>query len=264
MQLFAVDIDGTCLNPKQQVSRRTLDALRHVAKAGIEIVPATGRTQTCLPSVLKDEPYIRYIITSNGARVTGLHTGKTLFKAPIPRKDAVLLLEDCQKKKLGITAHIDDEYFVQGRLLYLLGRLTYGSVARNSKRVKDILAYAEGKNISFDELQFFFFSDEARQSARVILSNYDLFAVYSEKYVEVFSKSANKGTALSALTKRLAIPQNQVACIGDGENDLFLFQAAGLKFAMGNAAELLKVQADHIVAPNQSDGVAEAIEQYLL
>lgn len=264
MQLFAIDMDGTCLNPKQQISIRTLTALKRAAEAGIEIVPATGRTQTCLPSVLKEEPYIHYVITSNGARVTDIRTGETLFKAPVPRKDAVLLLEDCQKEKLGITAHIDDEYFVQGRMLYLLGRITYGSDARSSKCIKDILSYVKGKNVCFDELQFFFFSEETRQSVEAILSNYDLLAVYSEKYVEVFSRSANKGAALSALMKRLQIPQSQVACIGDGENDLFMFHAAGLKIAMGNAADSLKVQADYIVPSNRHDGVADAIERYLL
>lgn len=264
MRLFAIDMDGTCLNPKQKISRRTLSALRHAAKAGIEIVPTTGRTQTCLPSALKEEPYIHYVITSNGARVTDLRTGEAFYKAPIPRKDAILLLEDCQRKKLGITAHIDDEYFVQGRLLYLLGRITYGSDARNSERVKDILSHVKGKNVCFDELQFFYFSEEARQNVETILSNYDLLAVYSEKYVEVFSKSANKGTALSALMKRLQIPQSQVACIGDGENDLYMFHSAGMKFAMGNAVDSLKAQADYVVSSNQYDGVADAIEHYLL
>lgn len=264
MQLFAIDIDGTCLNPKQLISNRTLSSLRNAAESGIEIVPATGRTLTCLPSVLKTERYIHYVITSNGSRVTDIHTGETLFKAPIPLKDALLLLDDCQKKRLGITAHIDDEYFVQGRFLHFLGRIIYGSDALNSKCVKNIFSYVEGKDISFDELQFFFFSTEVRQSIERILLNYDLSAVYSQKYVEIFSKSANKGAALSALTKHLKIPKSHVACIGDGENDLYMFHSAGMRFAMGNAVNSLKVQADYVVSSNQYDGVADAIEHYLL
>ena len=72
VQLLAVDMDGTCLNSRQHISDRTLGALRRAAEAGIEIVPTTGRTGTCLPSDLKEEHYIRYVITSNDARVTDI------------------------------------------------------------------------------------------------------------------------------------------------------------------------------------------------
>ena len=244
MRLFAIDLDGTCINSRQQITDRTLGALRRASEAGIEVVPTTGRTRSCLPEELRKEPCIRYLITSNGARVTDTKTGKTVYQAPVPTEEAMSLLAEGTKQKLGVTAHIDDESYVQGRLLNWIGRRIYRESAANTLCVKDIRASV--------------------QRARKLLSGYDLTATFGPQYVEVFSKEANKGRALSVLAGHLGIPQAEVACIGDGENDVFMFAASGLTFAMGNAVDSLKARADHVVSTNDLDGVAEAIENYLI
>lgn len=264
MRLFAIDLDGTCINSRQQITDRTLGALRRASEAGIEVVPTTGRTRSCLPEELRKEPYIRYLITSNGARVTDTKTGKTVYQAPVPTEEAMSLLAEGTQQKLGVTAHIDDESYVQGRLLNWIGHRIYRESAANTLCVKDIRASVDGTRAAFDELQFFLFTKGAMQRARKLLSGYDLTATFGPQYVEVFSKEANKGRALSVLAGHLGIPQAEVACIGDGENDVFMFAASGLTFAMGNAVDSLKARADHVVSTNDLDGVAEAIENYLI
>lgn len=264
-KLLAIDMDGTCLTPKQNITERTLNALRSAASVGIMIVPTTGLTITCLPNQLKKEPYIRYAITSNGARVVDMKAGKTLFHAPMPIENVLPLLRKCSHSDLGITAHIDKEYVVQGRSLSMLGRLIYGRDARNSICVNSILSYVDGTDKCFEELQLFYFSQKARKQAEQILSDQMTFSVvYAKSYVEIFSKKATKGAALAVLAKYLEIPRMNIACIGDGENDVSMFQTSGKNFAMGNAVDSLKAKADYIVSSNKSDGVAEMIEYHLL
>jgi hydroxymethylpyrimidine pyrophosphatase-like HAD family hydrolase len=82
--------------------------------------------------------------------------------------------------------------------------------------------------------------------------------------VEIFDENASKGIAISKLAEHLGISKNEIACIGDGENDLTMFAQSGIKFAMGNAVEALKENADYILPDNNSDGVAFAIENYIL
>ena len=53
MRLLAIDMDGTCVYGRGHVSDKTIQALRKAAKAGIEIVPTTGRTVTCMPEKIK-------------------------------------------------------------------------------------------------------------------------------------------------------------------------------------------------------------------
>ena len=92
----------------------------------------------------------------------------------------------------------------------------------------------------------------------------DGHAAYTGIYVEVYSEHASKGNALAALAGHLGIGREEIACIGDGENDLSMFASSGLRIAMGNAVDMLKVQADHVTESNDRDGAARAIERYVL
>jgi hydroxymethylpyrimidine pyrophosphatase-like HAD family hydrolase len=85
-----------------------------------------------------------------------------------------------------------------------------------------------------------------------------------KQYCEIIHPDADKGKALRALARRLEIPIEQVAAIGDGDNDLTLLGAAGLPLAMGNATPGLKAIARHVVGTVEDAGVAEAIEKFVL
>jgi hypothetical protein len=81
---------------------------------------------------------------------------------------------------------------------------------------------------------------------------------------EVMKKGSSKGKAVEVLGSLLGIPRAEVMAIGDNENDLSMFSAAGLRIAMGNASEELKLKADHITGRNTECGVAEAIMRYCM
>ena len=49
IKLLAIDMDGTCLDQRSRMTDRTLDVLRKAAKAGITVVPCTGRNLGCIP-----------------------------------------------------------------------------------------------------------------------------------------------------------------------------------------------------------------------
>ena len=83
-------------------------------------------------------------------------------------------------------------------------------------------------------------------------------------YLDVTALEANKGTALATIAAHLGITLEQTAAIGDGGNDPAMFKCAGLSIAMGQADETVKRQADVVTAPNTEDGVAQAIEKYIL
>jgi hypothetical protein len=86
---------------------------------------------------------------------------------------------------------------------------------------------------------------------------------YSNNF-EVMSKGISKGNAVSILSDMLGIERENVMCIGDSENDLSMIKFAGLGVAMGNAAECIKENADYITDINNEDGVAKAIEKFIL
>ena len=258
-------MDGTCLNSRHRITPENMEAMRRAAETGVLIVPTTGRTSTCLPVQLQQEDFYRYIISSNGAAVSDRQEKAALYRARIPCEDASELLRACGEAGLGLSVHADNQFLIEGRGLYTLGRILYGADARNSKYVPSILRVLEREKTDVEEIQLFFFSDKKRRLARALLERcLGLTAAYDRFYVEIYAPEASKGHALAALARQLQIPREEVACIGDAENDLSMFDAAGVKFAMGNAIPALKERADAVVPDNDASGVAAAIRRYVL
>ena len=79
--------------------------------------------------------------------------------------------------------------------------------------------------------------------------------------LEMLEAGVHKGAALRALAERLNLPMEQVMAIGDNENDLSMFEVAGLSVAMGNGTDRAKESADWVTLTNEEDGVAHAIEK---
>ena len=82
--------------------------------------------------------------------------------------------------------------------------------------------------------------------------------------LEILPRGASKGTALKALMDDLKLTADKVLAMGDGDNDIEMIQQAGIGIAVANASQGLKDAADHMVASNEDDGVAEAINRFVL
>lgn len=102
------------------------------------------------------------------------------------------------------------------------------------------------------------------QHARAALADRATIARSQPYYVDFTHPLANKGVALSELAKLLAIPASEIAVIGDGGNDIAMFERSGLSIAMGNASPQVQRAADFVTEPNSQDGFAKAIERYVL
>jgi Cof subfamily protein (haloacid dehalogenase superfamily) len=91
------------------------------------------------------------------------------------------------------------------------------------------------------------------------------FVARSQKYyLDVTHPDANKGAVVKSLSRILAVPQSEIATIGDGANDVAMFEQSAFCIAMGNASPEVQAKADAVTGSNESDGFAEAIERYLL
>ena len=82
--------------------------------------------------------------------------------------------------------------------------------------------------------------------------------------LEALPPGSSKGAGLKWLLDDLGLDPAQVMAIGDGDNDIEMLQLVGLGVAMANATDALKQVADYVVNSNEADGVAEAIERFIL
>jgi Cof subfamily protein (haloacid dehalogenase superfamily) len=83
-------------------------------------------------------------------------------------------------------------------------------------------------------------------------------------YLDITHPLANKGDALSEIATLLGAPLAEIAVIGDGANDVAMFDRSGLAIAMGNAAPEVQSRADFVTAGNGDNGFARAVEQFIL
>jgi Cof subfamily protein (haloacid dehalogenase superfamily) len=82
-------------------------------------------------------------------------------------------------------------------------------------------------------------------------------------YLDVTPPGHDKGTFVEAMAKRLGVSLQEVATVGDMQNDLAMFAKSGLSIAMGNATDDVKKMATLVTASNEDEGFAGAIETIL-
>lgn len=265
LRLVAVDMDGTCVAGGHRGPDRNIWALEQAWRAGAVVVPATGRPLSGYPVPLKRLPWIRYVISSNGARLTDRLTGKDLRQALIPAAEAVSLLRALKGTAVWISVHKDGICLDKNRIPFWHRRLFYHGDFAAGRRIGRLEAWLEEEGGGVEKLQVFFLTEAARRRTTELLKRRPHLACCEShsRYVEVTAADASKGAALRALCERLGIAPNEVMAIGDSDNDLSMFRYAGCPVAMGNAPASVKEEACEATAGNRRCGVAWAVMKRL-
>ena len=105
---------------------------------------------------------------------------------------------------------------------------------------------------------------ELEQHLQLLLSGEASASRSQSRYLDITALKANKGDALVALAEHLGVPLERTVAIGDGGNDPAMFHRAGLSIAMGQADAQIREQAMQVTGSNVADGVAQAIERFIL
>ena len=122
----------------------------------------------------------------------------------------------------------------------------------------DVAAKIVGVSKNFDLLA------QCEHDVRAALAD-TAFVVRSQSYyLDITHPLANKGAAFSEIAKLLDVPLAEIAAIGDGGNDVAMFERSGLSIAMGNASPPVQRAADFVTESNREDGFAHAIERFIL
>ena len=262
IRLIAVDLDGTVLNDRKQLTPRTAAALNAAAARGVEIVPATGRTAAGLPAELLALPGVRYAITSNGARMMDLAAGRAVRELYLPREKAlaafdILARYDCVTDLFQDGKGYTTEANRAAAYRFVPENLR-DYVLRTRTVLPDLREFIAAQERGIEKLTIFFLEEAERQKAWAEVAALGVDVVSSLPLnMEINAAGVDKGAGLLALAGAL------MAC-GDGGNDTAMIQAAGLGVAMANAFPEVKAAADFITADNNADGAARAVERFIL
>lgn len=270
IKLIAIDMDGTLLNEKKHIDKAQKEAIHEAVEAGIKIVLCTGRPlYGILPFYeelgLSELDSEGYVILNNGCSIHKTKDWKLIDQVNFTSDDIEYLYKFSESYDINFTL-VNDTYY------FNIGRKPTDELIKDAGFVfSDItdISLEEAKSGKHKIMKIMFLgnpeimADFQKENENILKDKYS--SVLSQPYVyEILPKGNNKGTGLKKLAKKLGIRQKEIMAIGDGNNDIEMFEYTNYSVAMENGTELAKKAAKYQTDSNENDGVAKAIRKYAL
>ncbi|HKX30327.1 MAG TPA: Cof-type HAD-IIB family hydrolase [Blastocatellia bacterium] len=275
IKLLALDIDGTLLTPRGELSARNQAALHKARLAGVEVVLVTGRRFDSARLLLQDLRLELPVISHNGAlskdplslETFDLHSLEVEVAREIvlTARGAGIDMICCWDEPLGVGVMVFDYVSETNVLLRRYLEKYRDSVVE----VADLIGY-----IDRPPIQIMFSGpcepmDRFAEDLQSVMR--ERIQIFKTRYpaadltiLDALSVRASKGQSLAKFAGQRGIAREEVMAIGDNHNDLPMLQYAGLGVLMANAEEELKQMGFVMTSSNNEDGVAEAIEKFIL
>lgn len=270
-KLLVLDIDGTLVNDKKEITPRTKEALFQVMERGHSVMIASGRPTPGVQKYvdeLKLAEYGGYVLTYNGARVQDCSTGKELYEKKLSNSLLRPIYEYAEAHDLGIITYQQDmtkePQVLSGRRLDEWILLEARINCLTAGVCENFLDY-----VNYDIYKILLTADPEK-SGQYMKELQELFGASANVmrseafFIEVTARNIDKARTLKKVIGPIGVSQSNTICCGDAFNDITMVEYAGIGVAMGNAKPEVKAVADYITASNEEDGIAEVVEHFLL
>lgn len=276
IKLVALDLDGTLFDNSSHISERNLTAIRSITDKGIHVVISTGRPFEGIPFDQIKGTGINYAITANGSGIYEISTGKCLYENAMDEELVTPILNFLLTRDIHMDAFIGGKGYTPVQCVETAQKLTVPSSIKNyiittRTRLDNILQFIHENQLKVQKMTLNFYpaADGTlidRETVRKFLVSNPSITTVCGGYnnLEFTRADANKGVGLRKLAEILGVNPDDTMAIGDTENDLAIIEAAGIGVAMGNATDAVKARADYVTTTNTKDGVAAAIEHFIL
>ncbi|HUY90951.1 MAG TPA: Cof-type HAD-IIB family hydrolase [Pirellulales bacterium] len=273
-RLLAIDIDGTLVNSRDELTERTRNALLRAADAGLRIVLATGRRYSrALPLVEPlglDVP----LVTASGALIKHPLDHRTLYQAAFERE----LLRECLAivERAGYEAVLYADSFGEGFDFYC------PRIEVEHPELADYLALNPGchrlwPRLMCDPPEGVFAGFAIGQREEMVALHEELqrrlpgllytHVLRSPRYIghmcEIAPFGVTKWSGIQQVAADWGIAPAEMCAVGDDVNDIPMIEAAGLGVAMGNALAEVKAAADRIAPCHDEDGLVQVVDWLL-
>lgn len=273
-RLLALDIDGTLVNSRDELTPATRAAVLRAADAGIRVVLATGRRYSrTLPLVAPlgiDVP----LITASGALVKDPVDHRTFYRAEFPAATLSSLLRIV--KESGFDPIICGDSFAEGfdyyqateqastpeLTEYLQMNPGCGRLMPNlleAPPADGFLCFTMGRERAMHDLDERLHGALPHQLSTHVLRS----PRYRGHLCEIAPVGVTKWSGVRQLAQLWSIPDAAICAVGDDVNDIAMIRAAGLGVAMGNAQPAVKEAADLVVPSHDEDGLVHVVERVL-
>jgi Cof subfamily protein (haloacid dehalogenase superfamily) len=273
IKLMALDLDGTILNRKHEMSERTASAIRAARIKGYQVVLCTGRRYTSCLDIIERLGCLEEIIIDNGIIVKDTTTDETIYADYLSSDVYGKLVSVVRDIGLPFIVLIDDypepdiytesldgtnPYHREFIELNISSCRIFESLDEPpTKKVIQLAIFEEYSTLQKTEANL-------KKSVEHLADCFTIRAIrYMGSSLELIPKGASKWKALSFLLDSKEIAPEEVLAIGDDVNDIPMIFNAGFGVAMANAFDEVKAAADYIAPDRDEDGAAATIEKLL-
>ena len=288
-RLVAIDLDGTLLNSFGEVTENTKNVLLEAKEKGIEIVLASGRPISSTKSLAVEIGLDNYIISGNGAVVYDIKNEEVVYDKFLSKEQVFNVIDVCEANSIFYNIYTEDEvitkslnynvlFYHKENIKKIEEKRTHINVVSNVKEYIEQSGNTKFLKITVCDESKMIFNGIIRKLKE--LGGLDIlnvehmsrkkFKLGTEEvsieyhYTEITNENVNKWTAIEYLLNKLNIDKNDVVAIGDNINDREMIENSGLGIVMGNSNPIMKEIGNVVVADNNSEGVLEAFNKYIL
>jgi len=267
-KLLAVDIDGTLLDSKGNLTEETIKAVNLGIEKGMIFTISTGRPPQGVEGLIKklgitkDMPLITY----NGAMVIKWKSKEILFQSTLKHEDATNIIELGKRFGTAVMVWTDNKLYASelSKKAYdysSISGVTPLFLGDSRETIEKNIEKGVTKILWYDEVEVI---NEYLKEVGKYLSDDVNFHTSQPYFLEFVDKSASKAKAMEKLGEYYGIKQSEMIAVGDGLNDLSMIEYAGLGVAMENANDIVKNKANFITLSNDNNGVAYVINKFIL
>ncbi len=265
-KVLVLDIDGTLVNSKKEVTPATKQAIKRILNEGHRVVLASGRP---MPGMRRFERELYldlmggYLMASNGAKVIDCATGEIVYEKFLPQDIVPRIYAYAKNHGCGLITFLGN---------YSISAFEPDEYVKYEAKLNGITIqvhedWPEFVNFDINKCIVTVDPEKAdtctRELQRLFRDEANVFR--SEPYfIEVVPIGVDKALTLEQLLPIMGATHEQLVCCGDSYNDISMLEYAAVGVAMGNAQADVKAVADYVTTKtNDEDGLVEVIEKFL-
>jgi Cof subfamily protein (haloacid dehalogenase superfamily) len=272
IKAICTDIDGTLLDRRRELSPRTIAAIRRLDNR-IPVILASSRMPSAMRHLQEELGILNHpMICFNGGYVL-LYDGDAptpvvFDTVHIPPSICAAIVEMAQGTEVHVSLYTEDQWYAPQFDKWAEKEERVTKVSPNVAALHEVVNDWHTNDTGAHKVMYMGPEQEIQDMAEALTERFgnDIYIYRSKStYLELAPRSISKATALELLLReKYGIAMAEVMAFGDNYNDIDMLRAAGLGIAVGNAREEVKAVADEITLNSTEDGVAVAIEKYLL
>ena len=288
-KLVAIDLDGTMLDSFGQVTENTKKVIQKTIEKEIDVIIASGRPIDSIKTIAKEIGSNKYFIAGNGALIYDIQNDEVLYEKYMKKEKVLEIIKICEENSIAYNVYTDKTilatslkynvlYYHKENLKKQEDKRTHINIVENmyeyiqkmqEEKFLKITICDDSKTVfksiirKLEKINDIEILDVSHMSRKVIEQGTESIPI-EYYYTEISSKDVDKWFAIEFLMDKLHIKKEEVITIGDNINDKKMIENVGMGIAMkGSTPEMIKV-AKEITDTNDNDGVAKALEKYVL